>query len=332
MGGAGSCYNPLPWFQDTSDAALVLRVTYKPDDDDGSPGARYLGCVPGETLVVHSIDTPIGLESLSWRYKDTTKRFWPSSYRFQMTRRSWRCDVRGDGGYGYQRTCVMQMASRHEERTEDNARLDVEDAVLAASYASRFMLHLSAIGREDACSLRVAVPVCCEVVTTSFPALVPVGSYCVLVPYTCTEVRKFVFDGSEPFWEIPQAFFHHAAFSSGGKHFVCDIQGDEEDDGSWLLIDPCILRADLPTISSVIGAVAPEAHVDASGKKISGDSLASCGFGLDATVHTGPTAARFEKLHPRCPEMCKAFDPHRRSCKRNIGVCGMGATCGFGGT
>lgn len=126
------------------------------------------------------------------------------------------------------------------------------------------------------------------------------------------EVQKFVFDGkSEEFREVPQAYFHYAAFSSGGKEYVCDIQGVEDDEGNFLIVDPCILKAGLPTVGDIID-VATNGNIQA------------------AQVASGPTAERFDALHPKCCQACKAFDPLRRSAQRNgkAGMCGMG-TCGI---
>jgi hypothetical protein len=140
--------------------------------------------------------------------------------------------------------------------------------------------------------------------------MVPVGAFLTVAPYAEKDVQKYVFDGiSEEFSELPQAYFHYAAFSSGGKEYVCDIQGAEDDNGSFLLVDPCVLRASLPNVGDLVGAVA-----NVQG----GHSM------------NGPTAERFDTLHPKCGAACKTFDPHRRSAQRNgkAGMCGMG-TCGI---
>lgn len=70
-------------------------------------------------------------------------------------------------------------------------------------------------------TIKVAAPVACEVIFSGYPSMVPVGAVCTLTPYAEKDVQKFVFDGhSDEFLELPQAFFHYAAFSSGGKR-VC---------------------------------------------------------------------------------------------------------------
>eukprot|EP00913_Durusdinium_trenchii_P030116 g28220.t1 len=128
-------------------------------------------------------------------------------------------------------------------------------------------------------------------------------------------VKKFVFDGTQDFLELAQAFFHHAAFSSGGKELVCDLQGLEQEDGSLLLIDPCILRAN---------AKMTMAHL------LKGAVREDRGFGEAACLGPiSPAAEIFERLHPKCAPMCKAFDPHRSSVKQKLGVCGLDVTCGL---
>lgn len=157
--------------------------------------------------------------------------------------------------------------------------------------------------------MKVATPVACRVLKSSMPSLLPVGSTCLLTAYSEPEVRKFLFDGSEDFLELAQAFFHHVAFSSGGKELMCDLQGFEGDDGSLLLIDPCIWRSELLTVGALL----------AQAVKTGADKV------------PGPSPERFDKLHPKCTSLCQAFDPQRKSIKRNTGICGMGATCGLGG-
>lgn len=252
-----------------------------------------------------------------------------------------------DSRNGPQQVCVLQMAASPDARTLRNVESDVDDAGAAASYAARFnrnqrqaLLPGGAIpsdgcdepdssrplleeqrpeaelGDDSAPKVRVAATIACEVVTSNYPSMIPVGGYCTLAPYAEKEVQKFVFDGSsEDFSEIPQAYFHYSAFVSGGKEYVCDIQGTEEDDGSFLLVDPCILKACPPTVGQLVGAIA-----NAPGQTSSPQSI------------SGPTVERFDALHPRCGDACKVFDPHRRSAQRNgkIGMCGIAPTCGFG--
>merc|ERR1719408_453224 len=76
--------------------------------------------------------------------------------------------------------------------------------------------------------------------------MIPQGDCCTLSPYGASEVMKFVFDGSETFHELPQAFFHYVAFASTGHLHVVDLQGAVEDEGDFLLLDPAIHRSEKP--------------------------------------------------------------------------------------
>jgi len=70
-----------------------------------------------------------------------------------------------------------------------------------------------------------------------------------------------------------------------------------------------ILRAALPGVDDVVRVAAPRA--------LGGEGI------------VGPTAERFDALHPRCAQLCETFDPHRKSAKRNVGLCGVGGACGL---
>merc|ERR1719263_901385 len=145
---------------------------------------------------------------------------------------------------------------------------------------------------------------------SGYPSMVPVGAFLTVAPYAEKDVQKYVFDGmSEEFSELPQAYFHYAAFSSGSKEYICDIQGAEDDNGSFLLVDPCVLRANQPNVGDLVGVVVHNGG---------------------APSINGPTVDRFDALHPKCGVACKTFDPQRRSAQRNgkVGMCGMG-TCGI---
>merc|ERR1712070_858081 len=132
------------------------------------------------------------------------------------------------------------MPSSPAERTLQNAEIDVDDANVAASYAYRFNRNqrvpletaadatVQVVSGDGAPRVRVAAAIACEVISSSHPSMIPVGGFCTLAPYSDKEVQKYVFDGvSDEFSEVPQAFFHYTAFASGGKEFLCDIQGVE---------------------------------------------------------------------------------------------------------
>lgn len=296
-----------------SDYALVLRVLGAPIE--ASLGASLSGFSAGDELGLEKLETVPGLEPLGFRFRERVRSSWPSSYRFQSAKRVWRANVVGNAG---KRPCVLHIAITPEARTLENVELDVADAGDAVVYASRFNLHMEQQAKADGGdvppSLRVAAPVACSVIQSSFPGMIPLGTPCTLTPYPLDEVQKFVFDGTEDFVEMPQAYFHYAAFASNGKHMVCDVQGGELENGDFLLIDPCMLRSELPKVGDVVQAVAVNALAAPT----------------DAPV-AGPTPERFDMLHPRCAQVCRSFDPQRRSVKKNVGACGMmGGACGLG--
>jgi len=323
----------LEFLQDPQE--LVLRVVHAPIDDPR--GAHLTDYKVGAELKVVELLTLNGFDALGWRYREKTRQQWPASYRFQVAKRCWQVRVTPDDHSGPDQVCLLQMSASPDARTLDHAKLDVDDAQTAAVYAQRFNLHqqqyvsgalgpeapageatdplaVNVVSPEDGAmpTIKVAAPVACEVIFSGYPSMVPVGAVCTLTPYAEKDVQKFVFDGhSDEFLELPQAFFHYAAFSSGGKEYVCDIQGAEDDDGSFLIVDPCMLKSNLPTVRDLIGV--------AVNGQIQGEFSSS-----------GPTAERFDALHPKCCQACKAFDPHRRSALRNgkAGMCGMG-TCGM---
>lgn len=309
----------------SDDQELLLRVVRAPIED--SRGVQLSGYTEGQNLRISELFSEPGLHSLGWRYRDKTRPQWPMTYRFQASKKSWHSTAVDEHGYG--KACLLQMAASPEERTIGNALLDVDDAKVAASYAHRFNLQqlqaCGGVGGPEASApdlefedeslprVKIAAPVVCEVLASGYPSMVPVGAFLTLAPYPEKRVQKFVFEGAEDFMELPQAFFHYAAFSSGGKEYVCDIQGHQEDDGSFLFVDPCILRAELPTVGDLVGAV-----VNNGQRQVVPTSM-------------GPTVERFDALHPRCSQACKTFDPQRRSAQRNgkVGMCGMNGACGM---
>merc|ERR1712190_8484 len=87
------------------------------------------------------------------------------------------------------------------------------------------------------------------------PDVVNAGEAVSLVAFPSPVMKKFVFEGGEDFLELPQAFFHYVAWLSGGREFVGDIQG-MQDDHDVLIVDPVVLRPSRPTMGNVIGGVA----------------------------------------------------------------------------
>jgi len=162
--------------------------------------------------------------------------------------------------------------------------------------------------------VQVSQPVGCEVLGSTVPQVIVAGDSVLLAPFPSEEVQKFVYDGREEFSEVPQAFFHYAAWSSGGHELVCDIQGVEQDDGSFLLVDPCVLRKNPPTVNDILGSIAPQtAEV----------------FGVGPDAVTSGVEGRFDAMHPKCSQLCKVFDPARKggNVRTHCGIAGI--SCGL---
>lgn len=297
------------------DDTLVIHV--EEASVEASLGAAVFDFKAQTELTLRRIRAEPGLEPLSARFRDGARQHvGDGGARSRSGARSWCVEVTG-GSASTRRPvpCVLQVPILLEDRTAKRVRMDVADASDAAAYATRFNLHHQQhADGEEVPLVKVAVPIVCTVKETCFPAMIPTGTACTLIPYPCSDVHKYVFDGSEDFLELPQAYFHCAAFSTNGKCFVCDVQGTELDSGDFLLIDPCVLRAERPNVDAIVrAAAAPVA--------------AGAGFAQEAAG--GPTGERFDALHPKCAQLCHTFDPHRKTAKRNVGVCGVG-TCGFG--
>lgn len=107
----------------------------------------------------------------------------------------------------------------------------------------------------------------------------------VIMDYPSTDVTKFMLDGTEDYHELAQAFFHYVAWQTGGRTVPFDLQGLETGQGDLLLADPCLLRES--------DNVSDQCREEA-----------------------------FAVLHRTCSQLCKGFDPHRRSGKVRR-VCGV---------
>lgn len=339
----GDIISPCKNFWDMSieqSPQVCLRVTHAPIGR--SSGAMLTGYGVGQELLVMELLKDIRLAPLTWRFERNVQDRegaprrqpgvspkpplpWPNTYRYRTPRKSWRVPVlASDGCGGWQAMPhVMQVAMVGEARTVDFCLADIQDAGVAATYAERFNSHLRRTVANEAGlpedsrevvapRVQVAAPVACEVVNSSHPQLFRVHDIVILHPYVDEEVKKFVFEGDEEFLELPQAFFHHAAWSAGGKEWVSDIQGTEMEDGSILIIDPVMLRSSAPTVADVLTSMEPSSMMHTG-----------------AEPEEGPSAHRFERCHPRCSQMCKVFDPQRRGGAAKT-ACGVNvSTCGF---
>merc|ERR1712187_455955 len=189
-------------------------------------------------------------------------------------------------------------------REEELATRTAEDCKTVASYAARFNSFLkSRPDGDNLPSIKVAAPASCDVLYSALPWLRQ-GDKVVIFPFGSKKVKKFVYDGNEEFVELPQAFFHYVMNASGGKDMVNDLQGTVDDEGEVLLVDPLLVQAPPVTVTNLLA------------------SAAAAGGG-----GRGPASDDFDRLHPRCGQLCKTFDPHRKGtaaktfCGFHIGAC-----------
>lgn len=308
---------------------LALRVGYAPGVE--SAGARLGPFGLGDDIAVTDIKQLSALEPLQWRQQlasgrgsssSSSRSNWPhEDIHFRIEQNCWRAKVVvSDGASGFEEHwCVLQVAALPKDRTMGNAQVAVDDGVVAASYAHRFnantaQLHAEEEGgsfdAETVVGVRVCVPVACYVLGGTAQEVASPGQAITVTKYPYTQVKKFVFDGQQDFLELPHAFFHFTSWMSGGREVVADIQGLEDEDGDIIILDPVILRP--------------------AKEQASVGSLLST---LTTSQEDGETLEkrRFDLMHPRCGQLCKSFDPFRRSTHVRR-QCGLSMpTCGVGG-
>mmetsp|Transcript_42645 Transcript_42645/g.92945 ORF Transcript_42645/g.92945 Transcript_42645/m.92945 type:complete len:318 (+) Transcript_42645:64-1017(+) len=294
------------------DLQLALRVIHAPIE--ASSGVQLTGWAEGDEVAVKTLEKPSGLKPLRLRFEPRKRPAegsaaslrWPATPRFSLPRSNWQAAISSSDGQGglLDGLYLLTAMATPAQRTVENALSDVEDSRAAGSYAHRFntFVKTTADG-ENLLPVKVAAPVVCMVLYSANPSL-QAGSVVTVAPYEHAEVQKFVFDGSEEFVEIPQAFFHYTANSSSSKEFVCDVQGCQTDEGV-ILVDPCVLRSSPVTVTGLLASAAP----------------------AKAGPSSGPSSEHFERLHPKCGQLCKTFDPQRRGgvirtmCGFNLGAC-----------
>jgi len=290
---------------------LALRISYAPVSS--GIGARPSPFGEGDEVAVAFVDKVKGWEPMGWRQERVARQraalggtqggsaLWPDgpeNHRLGLAQRFWGARViASDGNDGFEEHwCLMQVAVNPTDRSEEATQRACEDAHLAASYAHRFNLQTAnSLGEgadpEDVPGVKVCIPVACEVLGSTVPDVARLGDKVTLTTYPAADVKKFVFEGCEDFLELPQAFFHYVAWSSGGRELVADVQGMQDDDGVTL-VDPVILKAAQTTVSDLLGA----AMANATG----------------VTTASDAPEERFNTWHPRCGQLCKGFDAHRR--------------------
>mmetsp|Transcript_23399 Transcript_23399/g.66211 ORF Transcript_23399/g.66211 Transcript_23399/m.66211 type:complete len:328 (+) Transcript_23399:94-1077(+) len=304
------------WNITAADGAIQQHNLHFKIRVDASPIRASMGTLMHDfkltdELVVESIELVPGLEPLGWRHeREGGTGCAPRGPRSCLAMRYVRARINGQW-------VLLGVATASEQRTMENVMQAIEDSKDTASYAHSFNAHTmhSTMGDEshgdasEAPQLRVCVPVGCRVLSSAIPQFAHPGAVVLLFPFSGREVVKFVFDGRVDFNELPQAFFHHAVWMSGGQEMVHDIQGVEADDGNFLLVDPCVMRTPKLAISTAMKSVATGGATDLG----------------------GPPPECFDQLHPRCGQLCKGFDPTRRGAKARR-MCGLSVpSCGVGG-
>jgi hypothetical protein len=322
-----------PMMEDAPKLGLRIFSTPCSEGDGGALCARFLS--GGMEVIATELEKVKGWDALRARYERSAKERagvlytkgpsatqtnappkmqWPEGYRFSTPKRFWRAKIISQDGQGgfQEHNCMLVVANAAEERTQENVEMDLKDSADVASYASRFNQHLNKLFGEQGGvpGVKVCAPVGCEVIKSSNTKFANPGEAITVIPYPFPDVKKFLFDGSEDFLEIPQAFFHHSAWLSNMQEMVCDLQGIEDDDGNIVLIDPCIIRAPKPTVGNLLSTAFASSHAQKENMPQKCADISS---------------SRFDALHPRCSQLCKSFDPCRRSaagrthCGLNIG-------------
>lgn len=309
---------------------LLLRVDAAPIRE--STGALLSSLRLTDELIIEVADTPAGWSPLALRQRRCADSAdssmgsgpgigggsgppWPQGPRFTVPQRYIRARVD-------RRWMLLQVAVMPEHRTMERVVQDLEDAKDAASYAHSFNAHLRRVaeGPEErtepmddieAPQVKVCAPVGCRVLHSASPQLVRPGDVVMLSAFTQPEIRKFVFDGSEDFLELPQAFFHYVGWFSGGRELLLDLQGSEGETGDVLFVDPCMLRAPQPSVGGVLASMA-----SSNGVSYAADPGA-------------PVEDYFHTLHKTCGQVCTSFDPERKGCRARR-MCGFAGVAGCG--
>jgi len=292
-------------------AQFLLRVDAAPLRD--GTGVHPSSFRLTDEVTLESVELVKAWAPLSWRYDTASKAqrgdykgsfSWPTGDRFSLPQISMRARVEGTG-----KQVLLQVLASPSEQTMERVVANMADSKDVAYHAEHFNKftasspHAPGFGHECP-KVKVCAPVGCRVLDSRMPQLARKGSVVTIIDYPASEVEKFVFDGKEEFKEIPQSFFHHVAWSTGGSSMVFDLQGTENEDGDVLLVDPCVLRAPQVGVTDLVSAAAGQA----------GDS---------------PDDQMFDVVHRSCGQLCKGFDPTRRGAKVRR-MCGMPA-CGLGG-
>ncbi|CAK9084778.1 Luc7-like protein [Durusdinium trenchii] len=292
------------------DMQLALRVVFAPMEGKNS-------LKMGDEFLISNIKKVPGWEPLSWRQERVAQQHatgksavWPSlsESRFARPMRHWSVEAYGSDGKGGVRSLrgLLQVAHLRKDRELEQVKAAVHEISAVADYARRFNHHVAQLDGFDGevPTIRVATSMACFVLDGIAPDVVDAGDTAVLTLFDEKEVTKFVFEGSEDFVELPHSFFHFVLWNSGGQDLVADLQGAQHED-EFILVDPVLLKTGDLDLSQLL-EMATSSEVPSRNKK------------------------RFDQWHPRCAQLCRSFDPQRRSghARRACGVplpnCGVG--------
>jgi len=269
-----------------------LRWRFEASARDNSASERY----------VNEVSTTQGSKKIRW----------PGSYRFRCQRRFWQVRVVNSDGMGtlQAQLAVLEVSSCPTDRTHNKAVMDVQDGHDVATYAHFFNKEVvkrrqETLGARCTTMVKVAMPVACEVLGTSLTQHLASGDSVTLWPYPHSQVKKFVYDGSEDFCMSPQAFFHYAWFMSGGKDCICDMQGMREEDGGILLVDPCLRRSGSRASLPINKVSRPEGEASDSEDPEGGSAE-------ENEELLQPLQEWFSTMHPQCSPMCSVFAKNRK--------------------
>lgn len=302
--------------------SLALRIAYAPGVESAGACLGPFGL--GDDVGISELEPCKGFDMMRWRQGGSSSSSCRSPLlprwgeRFTAPHDFYRAKVHvSDGKDGIEDYwCLLSVATKAQDRSIEICQAAVDDAVTAASFAHRFNERTAKMqeehggggeGAESVIGVRVCVPVACYIIG-GHSEVAGAGEAVTLALYPYKTVQKYVFDGSEPFLELPQAFFHFCHHQSGGREVVVDLQGVEDEDGDIFIVDPVVIRPPPPTVGNLLGVLLQDP------KAASEEQL------------------RFDTWHPRCGQLCKAFDPTRKSayCRRACGLampaCGVGAS------
>lgn len=304
---------------------LALRIAYAPGVESAGACLGPFGL--GDDIAVTQLEPCRGFDPLTWRQggggsSSSSSRSpllprWGD--RFTAPHSFYRARVCvSDGKDGFDEFwCLLSVTTNPRERTIEVAQAAVDDAVTAASYAHRFNEHTAKLHEEhggggEAADSIIGVRVCVPVAAYCLGGhsnIVEPGQALTIALYPFKEVCKYVFDGSEEFMELPQAFFHYCHHLSAGREVVIDIQGTEDENGDIFIVDPVVIRPPPATVGSLLGTLVNN----------------------NSSTAQNEEKLRFDTWHPKCGQLCKVFDPSRHSahCRRACGLampaCGVGA-------